>query len=212
MSTFPTTRSLPKGPAREDRTRCDILSATLSLVERLGFSKITLDDIARSLGKKKSFLYYYFPDKEAILASAVRREIEAIRSAIQSAVEKESTGKAKISAYLMQYHQEIKRRLPMITHLRQEVQRGSHGNYALILDQSRRLMRSDIPLMAEILREGVRDGSLRPLAPEEIDAMANFTVMALRGIEQEYILGEATESVEQSFNVAIRILERGLAP
>jgi len=36
--------------------------------------------------------------------------------------------------------------------------------------------------------------------------------MALRGIEQEYILGEADETAEASFAIAIRTLECGLAP
>lgn len=204
--------SIPKTTPREDRTRCDILAATRSLVERFGFAKITLDDIAKCLGKKKSFLYYYYSDKESILVAAVRREIEAIHEEIQTAVARESTGKAKISAYLLQYHREIKRRLPMITHLRREVESGSAKSYAMILEQSRRTRQAEIPVVADLLRLGVKDGSLRNMADREILAMAGFLLMALRGIEQEYILGEAGEATEASFEIAIRTLERGLAP
>jgi len=212
VTTLTFASSIPRPNIREDRTRCAILSETLRLVEKLGFSKITLDDIARCLGKKKSFLNYYFPDKEALLAAAVGREVDAIRQELQRAVAKEVTGKSKISAYLLRYHQEIRRRLPMIRHLRKECKGGASGSYALILDKSRISREREVPMVADLLRVGVRDGSLRPLGETEIEAVAGFFLMALRGIEQEYILGEADETAEASFAIAIRTLECGLAP
>jgi len=199
------------GLSREERTRREIVAATHSLVERYGFAKVTLEDIAGALGKKKSFLYYYWPDKEAILAAMLEQESVEIDAAIRVALESLSTGKDKIGRYLLQCHQEIKKRLPMISHLRREIQAKEHGTFAMLLEQSRKFLHKDIPMLEELLREGVRDKSLRGLSVTEIEAIANFTAMALHGIEYNYVMGAADDRVDEYLVVAIRILEKGIA-
>jgi AcrR family transcriptional regulator len=199
------------GLTREERTRREIVAATRALVERHGFVKVTLEDIAGALGKKKSFLYYYWPDKEAILAAMVEQESVEIDAAILAVLERESSGKDKIGRYILQCHQEITKRLPLISHLRKEIQAKEHGSFALLLEQSRRFLHKDIPMLEAILREGVRDKSLRKLSGTEIEAIANFTAMALHGIEYNYVMGAADERVEEYLVVAIRTLEKGIA-
>lgn len=199
------------GLTREERTRREIVAATRSLVERHGFAKVTLEDIAGALGKKKSFLYYYWPDKEAILAAMVEQESAEIDAAIQAALERETSGKDKIGRYILQCHQEITKRLPLISHLRKEIQAKEHGSFALLLEHSRTFLYKDLPLLEALLREGVRDKSLRKLSGTEIEAIANFTAMALHGIEYNYVMGAADERVEEYLVVAIHTLEKGIA-
>lgn len=199
------------GLTREERTRSEIVAATRALVERHGFTKVTLEDIAGTLGKKKSFLYYYYQDKEAILAAMVEQESLEIDAGIRLALDRESTGRAKIGTYLIQCHQEIKKRLPLISHLRREIQAKEHGGFAILLGQSRKFLHKDIPMLQDLLREGVRDKSLRKLSAAEIEAIANFTAMALHGIEYNYIMGGADDRVDEYLNVAIRTLENGIA-
>jgi AcrR family transcriptional regulator len=213
-STTTTGRNAPKPddrPTREERTRREILDATHALVERHGFAKVTLEDIAGALGKKKSFLYYYYPDKEAILSAMVEKESAEIDASIRTVLEHEASGKDKIGRYLLQCHQEIKKRLPLISHLRKEIQAKEHGSFAILLDQSRKFLHKDIPMLEDLLREGVRDESLRKLSGAEIEAIANFTAMALHGIEYNYVMGGADDRVDEYLNVAIRTLERGIA-
>jgi AcrR family transcriptional regulator len=49
------------------RRREEILHAALRAFRERGFHLTTLDDIAEHLGVRKTALYHYFPDKEAIL-------------------------------------------------------------------------------------------------------------------------------------------------
>jgi AcrR family transcriptional regulator len=199
------------GLTREERTRREIVSATRDLVERHGFVKVTLEDIAGALGKKKSFLYYYWPDKEAILSAMVEQESVEIDAAIRVVLEREPSGKDKIGRYILQCHQEIKKRLPLISHLRKEIQAKEHGSFAILLEQSRKFLHKDIPMLEELLREGVRDKSLRKLSGTEIEAIANFTAMALHGIEYNYVMGAAADRVDEYLVVAIRTLEQGIS-
>lgn len=60
------TRS-PRVRAKRERRREEILHAALRAFRKNGYHSTTLDDIARRLGVRKTALYHYFPDKEAIL-------------------------------------------------------------------------------------------------------------------------------------------------
>jgi len=53
--------------AKRDRRRKEILHAALRAFREKGYHGTTLDDIAERFGVRKTALYHYFPDKEAIL-------------------------------------------------------------------------------------------------------------------------------------------------
>ena len=52
---------------KRDRRRKEILHAALRAFREKGYHGTTLDDIAERFGVRKTALYHYFPDKEAIL-------------------------------------------------------------------------------------------------------------------------------------------------
>jgi len=205
-------RSVPEdGLTREERTRGEILAATLSLVERYGFAKLTLDDIAGALGKKKSFLYYYYPDKEAILAATVEASTREIRKIVSESISKEKTGLAKIQAYILLCHKEIQKRLPIIIQLRNEIRAKNHETLGILLEKSNELVKMNLPIMEDLLREGGRDGSLNPFGEVEIAAIARFISLLLHGIEYDYVLGDADMNFERDLRIALGVLEHGIA-
>ena len=57
----------PRIRAKRDRRRKEILHAALRAFREQGYHATTLDDIAERFGIRKTALYHYFPDKEAIL-------------------------------------------------------------------------------------------------------------------------------------------------
>ncbi len=57
----------PRVSDKRRRRRAEILQAALRAFRERGYHATTLDDIAVRLGLRKTALYHYFPDKEAIL-------------------------------------------------------------------------------------------------------------------------------------------------
>ena len=214
---MPTARSRktapPDGLTREERTRGEILEAARLLVERHGFAKVTMDDIAGALGKRKSFLYYYYPDKESILSSAIEKEAMEMQQEVEKAIARERTGLARTRAYIFASLQEIHKRFPLILKLRGgEVQARNRDTLGLLVEKSSELMKIDFPRLAQLLRDGVADGSVRKFGEKEIESLARFISLALHGIEYEFILGEADEHLlENTLTVALGCLEQGIS-
>jgi AcrR family transcriptional regulator len=77
-----------------------ILSKSKELFQQYGYSKTTLTDIAKSVGKVKSALYYYFSGKEEIFAEIVQIEAEQFWKELKKNIEKQETPVEKLHTYI----------------------------------------------------------------------------------------------------------------
>lgn len=64
---------------KRERRRAEILRAALRAFRDKGYYATTLDDIAEHVGVRKTALYHYFPDKEAILYECHRESLAEVR-------------------------------------------------------------------------------------------------------------------------------------
>lgn len=156
--------------------KIDILNKSKELFERFGYQKTTLTDIAKSVGKVKTAIYYYFSGKEAIFAELVEIESAEFYENLTSAVEKEKTSTAKLEKYietrieLMQklskrYHflkQEFFELLPMVE---------KHRKVKYVLE---------IDFVENILLEGIEKGEFTSNSPL---FSATTLVNSLKGLE-----------------------------
>ncbi len=65
-----------------------ILSTARNIIIKQGYAKTTLDDIASALGMKKSSLYYYYQNKDALLEDVIKNEKDKYLSIISEALSK----------------------------------------------------------------------------------------------------------------------------
>ena len=101
-----------------DSVRSAILDSARELFARFGYKKTTMDDIAQSLGKGKSSLYYYFKNKEEIFQAVVDSEADILFSRLRQVVSSSDSPEKKMSTYvqvrmetirdLQNYHMAIK--------------------------------------------------------------------------------------------------------
>lgn len=77
-----------------------ILSNSRALFEQYGYQKTTLTDIAKSVGKVKTAIYYYFSGKDEIFAELVQTEAEAFNKKLFSKVETANNSIDKLELYV----------------------------------------------------------------------------------------------------------------
>ncbi|MDH4044293.1 MAG: TetR family transcriptional regulator [Gemmatimonadota bacterium] len=75
----------PHVRAKRQRRRTEILHAALRAFRQRGYHATTLDDIAEQLGVRKTALYHYFPDKEAILYACHRESLTELNRILTGA-------------------------------------------------------------------------------------------------------------------------------
>ncbi|MEO2089213.1 MAG: TetR/AcrR family transcriptional regulator, partial [Gemmataceae bacterium] len=65
-------------------TRESILDAAEQLIGVLGYSKTTVDDIARTAGVGKRTVYVYFPTKEEVILCTIDRIVERLLAPLRA--------------------------------------------------------------------------------------------------------------------------------
>lgn len=82
-----------------------ILSAATELFSRWGYSKTSLDEVARSARIAKATIYYYFPSKEQLFIAAISSKAEEFFTKLNEDIDSARNFEDKLSCFL---------RLPMV--------------------------------------------------------------------------------------------------
>jgi AcrR family transcriptional regulator len=95
--------------SKDDVVKAEILDSAANLFQKWGYNKTTIEDIAKSAGKGKSSLYYYYKDKEEIFSAVITREVNSVFTVISENMNKHKLAADKLRAYLSTYFSEIEK-------------------------------------------------------------------------------------------------------
>lgn len=85
---------------RED-VRDLILDATERLLIRFGYTKMTMDDLAREVGVAKGTLYLHFPSKEEVVLSRIDRTVDRLVEELRAIAASERDPDEKLRGMLI---------------------------------------------------------------------------------------------------------------
>jgi len=146
--------------AKRQRRRTEILHAALRAFRRGGFHATTLDDIALQLGVRKTALYHYFPDKEAMLYACHREGLEEVAGIIAAARRRGSY--AEQLAHAIREHVRVMTDTLEGSSLAFEVSALSARRRAEVIAARDRYERA----LRDIVRRGIAAGEFRAVDPK----------------------------------------------
>ena len=162
-----------------DESRQRILAAASEVFAESGFEKATVRQVAARAGISIGGIYLYFRTKEELYTGLMRSQMEeflgrvellrkdapliALRKLIDLYMEIAVTRTRMLSAGIKEYDLEFKRPV------REAFFRKQHG------------------IISDILKQGIRDGSFRPM---DCSAVALMVLVTLRGAILGYITGD----------------------
>jgi len=154
-------------------TRELILDATDRLMQRYGFRKMTMDDIAREAGISKRTIYTHFPSKEEVGLSSIARVVAFAQRQMRAAAASEGPRSDRLMQMLVV---RVMARVESVREYREslddlfEVVRPA---YMLRRQASFEIEQS---LLAALIREGVSVGDFVSVNPEkDAEAMLRAT-------------------------------------
>src|ERR1700744_4222492 len=86
---------------KEDIMQQQILLAAKRLFQTYGLAKVTMDDVAKAIGKGRSSLYYYYKSKDEIFDAVLKIEIREMLAAMTHAVEQAQGVEQKLHAFFL---------------------------------------------------------------------------------------------------------------
>ncbi len=163
--------------AKRERRRDEILRSALDAFRAHGYHATTLDHIAERLGVRKTALYHYFPDKDAILHACHAESLAALERILAEARKRPSPPEQL--RHLVVEHVRVMTGSPGGSPLAFEVTAFGDRQQAGTVAGRDRYERE----IRRIVQQGIRDGSFR-----EVDAkVAAFAMLgALNWISRWY--------------------------
>lgn len=143
------------------RRRAEILQAALRAFRERGYHATTLEDIAVRLGLRKTALYYYFPDKEAILYACHRESLKELERIVRLA-RRRFRRPAEQLAWVIAEHVRVMTDTLQGSPLAFEVTALAPAHQREVIrgrDAYERALR-------EIIEAGIRAGEFRPVEPK----------------------------------------------
>lgn len=150
--------------ARPDsRTRARILAAARKQFAAFGYRRTGIADVARRAGVAAGTIYRYFDSKEGVFREVVRELNEGWLARARRALGEPGTAIERL-ARLGQASVEYRDENPLISSI---FRRDNEIIFAPLLDElHERLLKENVALIAGVIRDGIREGTLRDVDPE----------------------------------------------
>ncbi len=176
-----------------------ILQTARKLLASNGFAKTTLEDIANALGMKKSSLYYYYSNKDALLDDVMKHEGQNYCLIVNKALEQSSSTIDKILNYEKAKFDYIKETIKLheiSTNIFLEIKSKMFKHIQM-------LYKKEIDMLKKILDEGVKKKEIKKCDTAKVAELILTLSEALRHRELYF----ASFSVNKTIDFAKAINE-----
>jgi AcrR family transcriptional regulator len=151
------------GPIIDNPTRARILAAARQRFADFGYRRTGVADIARQAGVAPGTLYRYFESKEDIFRAVIRELHDAWLERARRALGEPGTAIERL-ARLANASVEFNRENSLINSV---YRRDDEIIFAPLIEElHEQLLKANVAMMADVIRDGIREGSLREVDPE----------------------------------------------
>ncbi len=181
------------------------MDAAISVFRRRGFHGASLSDLGQAMGLSPGSIYKAFADKRAIFRAALDRYITLRATELRAKLDRQPDGLARIRAFLDHYVVSatgLEGRAGCMV-INAAVDASSEADAAARAASSLSDLES---LLAGLIREGKRDGSIRPDLDDA--ATARMILSLVQGFRVVGKLGRERADLEPAAEQLILLLQR----
>jgi AcrR family transcriptional regulator len=186
-----------------------ILDAVDILLARFGYSKMTMDDVARQVGIGKGTIYLHFPSKEELVLSHVDRIAERVVARLREAAQSSVPAAERLRRMLIL---RVLIRFDSVSHYSQNLSDLLSSVRPALIARRKRHFGDEAKVFQGALRDGVQSGALEcpnPAAASRALIAATNSLLPFSLSAEE--LGRRDDLERQAGRVA-DLLVKGLLP
>jgi len=177
------------GTAKDEIIQKDILQAALQLFQKYGLNKVTMDDVAKAVGKGRSSLYYYYKSREEIFEAVMEATIGEIIREISEAVQQGSSVEQKIHAFCWMKLKTSEERQAFYRALENGMGAEEMSKHrAAMTTFHLHLMERESAILRQVLEEAAESKAIKPITKKEMDLHIFVLLSSIRGIKREVLL------------------------
>lgn len=169
-----------------------IIDAALSVFDKLGIEKTTMEEIASEAGFGKATLYYYYPSKDDVYSEIMVTGWKSLWEEVEESILNDSPPKKKLFQILDQICQVVKNNNNLFKFL------FTAPNYIQDIDEQhwKTYQERLYSVLQKIIEQGCKEGDFINLDP-------GVLMQAVGGLFHELLLGKKESLSEKEFEVMI---------
>ncbi|HVU54730.1 MAG TPA: TetR/AcrR family transcriptional regulator [Puia sp.] len=202
-----------KPSTKEDLMQGQILQAAQHLFQKYGFQKVTMDDVARAIGKGRSSLYYYYKSKDEVFDAVIDAEIREIIAELGRAIDQATTVEEKFRDFCLTKIRIARKKSEFFHALESGMNADEMSQYARKKQAvTRRMMGEETGLLRELVVAGIKTKELPKMGSSAIDMAVFVMLNSLHGLKMGMLTGNdfsrLDDAVDVLTNMAMRAMGR----
>lgn len=144
-----------------EQTQERIIDASIKLFVEKGYEQTTIQDILDALNLSKGGLYHHFKSKEDILEAVKQKRVQYAADMLHDLIArtKATNAKEKMKKILYQLGTNTQ------THSFDTILASQSSDPHFVIGAMQNAMNQDAPIIAKLVEEGVKDGSIQTTEP-----------------------------------------------
>jgi TetR/AcrR family transcriptional regulator, ethionamide resistance regulator len=195
-------RGVWRRPSKGEARRADILAALEGLLIQRRLAEISVDDVARAAGVRRTAFYFYFPNKSTAVAALLSEGFDAMVAGAADFFERRSGREESVRAALAEVWTWWRKRASLMTAMRDA--RESDHEVRELWEQW--LERFTEPV-AEVIEAERRDGRA-PGGPDAHELVRLLVAMNVTALER--LPGCEDDEADRAFEAVVAVWTRTL--
>ncbi|MBM4161933.1 MAG: TetR/AcrR family transcriptional regulator [Ignavibacteria bacterium] len=182
-------------------TRERILQYAREKFMGMGFSKVTVDEIAAGLGISKKTIYKFYPSKEELLRASVHMTMRNVQEALEHIRSSDKPSAEKLAETMIVIGRQIGR---ISREIVVDMQRSTPSIWRE-LERFRREMILD--KLVAMVRQARAEGILRNEVDDQV--LIQMIISAVQGILNPEVLMQSSFSAEEAYRTIFQVIFAG---
>lgn len=170
----------------EDVLPEQILQAALQLYLKYGVKKVTMDDVAKLIGKSRTAIYYYYKNRDEIFDAVMQTLVHEVLGEIRQETDKADNLQAKLRAFCLAKIKSSESRRTIFSAMEQGMDADEISRHTQTMNSlHKQMMKGEAALLKSIISEGRANENIRPLKTKEMERLIFVLLSGIRGIKRE---------------------------
>lgn len=188
-----------------------ILAVAKRLFQQYGLAKVTMDDVAKAVGKGRSSLYYYYKNKDEIFNAVFTIEVREMLTAMTQAAEQATGIEQKLRAFFLTKLEVLRDKGAFFKTLDVGMDADALSNFKKTkVVHHNLIIRQESTLLEQLLTDAIHKGEVRKLSNSELEMLIFVLLSSLRGLRRELDLENNFEKLVPAVDTFIRMTMYGL--
>lgn len=197
--------------SQEELLRSQILQTAQQLYQHHGIKKVTMDDVAKAVGKTRSALYYYFKNRDELFEAVMFSLVEEVKNDLESVMNREKELESKIHAFCFAKVKGVKKTRNFIAAIESGLDKDDLSKFSGVMWKvHQKMMQAETALLKSVIQHSVAIREIPEPAADSLDTLLFVLLSSIRGIRRESAIEGYTNQWKNGVTMLTKFIVREL--